>query len=508
MILDASEGGGDLDLACDAVVVGSGAGGAVVAAELAEAGQEVVILEEGAHHPPEVYGRMRPSEHMRHLWREGGMTFALGVGDSPLINVTMGRALGGSSLLTGGVCFRVPEQVLAVWHREHRLPEMTPKAMEPYFEEVERICHVETVPESMRSRSTVLFGEGLARLGHRLKPIRRNTRGCQGASRCNFGCPHGAKLSVDLTFLPRAYAAGARAYTRCLVERVTHRGGHVSGVKGRILGADGRSRGRLSVRARRVVLAAGAYHTPLILLRSGVGRASGQVGRNLTLHPAFRVMAVFDERVEGWRGALQSAYSDAFEGDRFTLMSLFVPPGVLAATQKGIGPDHHLRARQIPHMTIFGGLIHDEGGGRVRRGLGREPLVTYRMSSKDRAAVPKIMRTMARIWFEAGAREVVLPILGLPPVGPDDLQRIDLEHVPMKRYECASQHPLGSCRMGAEAQRSVVDPNGRAWDLEELWIADGSVIPTSLGVNPQLTIMSMALRIARKMIEQPLPRTA
>ena len=128
MIVDAATLEGDLDLDCDAVVVGSGAGGAVVAAELAEAGQSVVILEEGAHHPPEAYGRMRPSEHMRHLWRDGGMTFAFGVGNSPLINVTMGKALGGSSLLTGGVCFRIPERVLAVWHREHRLEEMTPAA--------------------------------------------------------------------------------------------------------------------------------------------------------------------------------------------------------------------------------------------------------------------------------------------------------------------------------------------------------------------------------------------
>lgn len=496
---------GDLSLDADVVVVGSGAGGAVVAAELAEAGQRVVILEEGPHVPPERYSRMRPSENMRHMWRDGGLTFAVGLGDTPVINVMMGQCVGGSSVLTGGVCFRIPDSVMHEWVTEHGLDDINPRRMEPVFEEVERRIHVEEVPAAMRSRSTQHFLNGLDALGLGWQPMRRNTKGCNGCGRCNFGCPHGAKLSVDVSYLPRAFAAGARLYSDCRVEQVTSKSGRASGVTGRLLGGAGRKpRGRLTVRARRVVVAAGAYASPLLLMQSGVGRRSGQVGRNLTVHPGFRVMARFKDPVQGWKGALQSAYSDAFERDRITMTSLFIPPGALAGTLPGIGLAHQRVAESIPNLAVFGGMIHDEGGGRIHSVFGRT-LMTYRMAPKDRAAIPVLMRGMAEVFFAGGAEEVFLPVLGLGSVDRDRLARIDLEHVPATALESASQHPLGTCRMGVAPHGSVVDPFGQAWDLPELYVADGSILPTSLGVNPQLSIMSMALRIAWHLREKKLP---
>jgi len=496
---------GDLSLDADVVVVGSGAGGAVVAAELAEAGQDVLILEEGPHVPPERYGKMRPSQNMRHLWRDGGLTFAVGLGDTPVINVMMGQCVGGSSVLTGGVCFRIPESVMHVWGREHGLTDIDPARMEPVFQEVERRIHVEEVPAELRSRSTRHFLNGLDSLGMPWAPMRRNTKGCNGCGRCNFGCPHGAKLSVDVSYLPRAFAAGARLVSDCRIERVTSKNGRASGVEGRLLSAGTRKpRGRLGVRARRVVVAAGAYASPLLLADSGIGRRSGQVGRNLTVHPGFRVMARFKDPVEGWKGALQSAYSDALESDRITLTSLFIPPGALAGTLPGIGLAHQRIAQSIPNLAIFGGMIHDEGGGRIHRLFGR-PLMTYRMAPEDRAAIPVLMRKMAEVFFAGGAEEVFLPVLGLGGVDRDRLRRVDLEHVPAASLESASQHPLGTCRMGVAAQSSVVDPFGQAWELPELYVADGSILPTSLGVNPQLSIMSMALRIAWHLREKKLP---
>ncbi len=505
-IVQGREHQGDLKLDCDVVVVGSGAAGSVVATELAEAGLDVVVLEEGPHVAPESYAKMRPSESIRHMWRDAGMGFAIGVGGTPTVNVTMGRTIGGSSVLTGGVCFRIPEAVLDVWAKVHGLRDMTPEKMEPCFRAVEDAVHVEEVPVAMRSRSTTLFAEGASKLGFELKPMSRNTKGCNGCGRCNFGCPHGAKMSVDVSYLPRAIRAGARVYSDCLVDRIVTKGDHAVGVAGALLdGPRARRRGSLEVRARRVVIAAGSYHSPLLLQQAGVGRASGQVGRNLTLHPAFRVMARFDDPVRGWKGALQSAWSDQYEHERITLTGLFIPPGVLAATMPGIGVEHTRRAAQIPHIALFGGLIHDDGGGTVRRGIGREPIVTYRMSNADRAAMPRVWRRMAEVFLAAGAREIFLPILGEHAVDADRLRTMDLDHIPPTRIESASQHPLGTCRMGISPEHSVVNPDGEAWDLRELWVADGSTLPTSLGVNPQLSIMSMATRIAWKMRERPLP---
>ncbi len=496
---------GDLILETDVVIVGSGAGGAVVAALLAEAGQRVVVLEEGPHVRVSEIQSMRPSQHMRRAWRDGGMTVAVGVGDTPTINVTMGRAVGGSSIVTGAVCFRTPDHVLDEWGGRLGLGGLTPKLLEPHFEEVERAIHVEEVPEAMRSLSTRRFAEGAEKLGLVIEPLRRNTKGCNGCGRCNFGCPHGAKMSVDMTYLPRATAASAQIWSDCLVEKITIEGGRATGVTGRLIGRDDgffkRSR-RLVVHAKRVVIAAGSYHTPLLLQRSGVGARSGQVGKHMTLHPSFRMFARFDERIEGWRGALQSAYSRSLEKEGITLVGLFVPPGVLAATMTGFGPEHVRRAEHVPYMAVFGGLVHDEGGGTVRRGPGREPLVTYRMAKEDRAKIPRVIRIMSEIFFAAGAREVFPPILGQRGVTADELAKLDLDHIPAMKLECSSQHPLGSARMGVSADQSVVDVNGRAWDTDQLYVADGSIVPTSLGVNPQLTIMALATRIAHGLREK------
>jgi len=496
---------GPLRIDTDVVIVGSGAGGAVVAAECAAAGLSVVVLEEGPHVAAVDYGRMRPSEHMRRLWRDGGMSFAVGVGDTPMINVAMGRGVGGSSVLTGGVCFRVPGEIAHTWVHERGLTDLSEEKLEPLYEEVEEIVHVEEVPASMRSEGVRRFEQGAEKMGYALKPLRRNTKGCNGCGMCNFGYPHQAKLSVDLTFLPRAVRDGARIVSDCRVDRVVVKGGRAVGVRGRLLnrgeGRRGRPGDEVHVTARRVVVSAGAWHTPLLLKRSGLGRRGGPLGRHLTLHPSFRMMARFDEPIRGWQGALQSAYSDAFQSEGITLVSLFVPPGVIAATMPGFGEQYVGRAKHIPHIAVFGGLIHDQGGGTVRRVPGREPLVTYRMAKQDRARIPRVIRLMAETFFAAGAAECFLPVLGLHAQTADDLAKLDLEHLPGRRFECASQHPLGSCRMGVDDRSGAVDDTGRFWGIDHLYVADGSVVPTSLGVNPQLTVMTMALRIARRMLE-------
>lgn len=495
---------GDLHVECDVAVVGTGAGGAVVAKHLSEAGQQVALFEEGGHIRAEEFARMRPSETMRHAWRETGLTATFPIGDSPLINVMMGRCVGGSSAMTGGVCFRIPENVLAEWRKDHGLVELTPETIEPYYADVERTAHVAEVPVEMRSRSTQLFGEGARKLGFELSSMRRNTHGCVGWSTCNFGCPQGAKMNVQMSYLPSATQHGARVYSDCLIERVVVERGRAVGVQGRVLnGPNGGPGGRLFVRARRVVLAASAYFTPLILMRSGIGRRSKQVGRNLTLHPAFRVMARFEERVDGWRGALQSAFSTHYEPEGIQLNSVFTPAGILAATMPGIGPMHQKRVHDVPHLAVFGANLHDAAGGVVRRGFGREPFVTYRMSGLDRQRARRALQICADTFFAAGAKEVFLPLLGSDGVDADQYRALDLSQVKAGRLECTSQHPLGTCRMGTSAEHSVVDPNGRTWDVDELYIADGSIVPTSLGVNPQLAIMTLATRIAWHLRQRP-----
>lgn len=509
-VISAAKHRGDLELDCDVVVVGSGAGGATVATELALAGQRVVVLEEGRNVPARDHGAMRQSESLRHVWREGGMSAAIGIGNTPTVNVTMGSCIGGSSVVTGGVCFRVPEKVLAKWSRGMRLEDLTPKGLDRYYTHVEKAIHVEEVPLSMRSRSTELFAVGAAELGYPLEPMRRNTRGCEGCGRCNFGCPHMAKMSVDLSYLPRAIAAGAQVFSECLVSKVVIEHGRATGVVGRLRnGENGRLGGKLRVRARRVVVACGGIHTPVLLAASGLAGPGSQVGRNLTLHPGFRVFARFEQEVRGWRGAMQSAFSDHFEDEGITLTSLFIPGSVVAAQLPGIGPAHSKLAEHVPNIALFGGMVHDDGGGFVMRNpFGREPFVFYRATESDRRAMRRAIRVCGETFLAAGAKELFLPVLGLPGMTADEFRAFDLERIPMSRLECASQHPLGTARMGVSAAESAVDPYGESWDVRELFVADGSILPSSLGVNPQLTVMTMATRIAWRMAERKLPMAA
>jgi len=496
-ILEGRNHPGPLTAEADVVIVGSGAAGSVAAKILAEAGLSVIVLEEGGNHTPDQYAKYRPTETFRHMYRDAGTTAAIGLGDTPLVSILAGRTVGGSSTLTGGVIFRIPEAVLDGWVKDHGLVDFTPEKLEDAYLSVERETFVETVPEHMRSASTILFGEGARKLGYELKAMRRNTRGCLGSSRCNFGCPNKAKMSVDVTYLATARSYGAQVISDCRVTGLEIEGSRVKGVTGELLDEERRKRGRVRVRAEKVLVAGSALSTPLLLKGAGVGRWTRAVGGNLTLHPGFRVAALFDRDVSAWKGALQSAYSDAFEREGITLNSVFAPINVLAAMLPGVGPGLHAYTSNMRELATFGAMIHDEGGGRVWRLPGGRPVFTYRMCRRDKLRMLKGIRILAETFFAAGAKEVLLPVFGVRPIrSPDELRFLEDERIPARRFECITFHPLGTARMGLDPSTSVVKPDGETHDVEGLYVIDGSVFPSSIGVNSQMPIMAVATRLA------------
>jgi choline dehydrogenase-like flavoprotein len=485
----------------DVVVVGSGAGGAVLARELARDGRSVLVLEEGGHYTPAEYGALPPTHTFRRLARECGMTVAFGVGDTPLISLLAGKCVGGSSVLTGGVCFRIPERVLHTWSTKLGLTHLSPDALAPTFEEVERICHVERVPGFMRSRASELFVEGADKLGVKMQTMRRNTHGCRGAGRCNFGCPNGAKMSVDISFLPDAVRSGATVVSDALVERIDITSGRARGVRGRFLdGVTGEPGVRFEVHAKLVVIACGSMHTPLLLQRSGLD--SYHVGRHLTLHPAVRIGALFNEEVNGWDGALQSVYTDHYLDDGIWLNGVYSPVNVLAAAFPGLGREHRRLVRQMPNLGFFGGMVHDEGGGRIRKApFSREPIVSYEMIPRDKARLLRTIHILGNMAFAAGAREVLMPIFGAPTAKtPSELDYLVEKGIDARKVECMAFHPLGSAKMATSPDAGVVKPTGETWAVENLFLCDGSVLPTSIGVNSQLPIMTVSMTIARGIV--------
>src|SRR5262245_36247276 len=272
---------GDVVECADACVVGSGAGGAVVARELAAAGLRVVVVQEGGYFTRDEFTGP-PMERVQRLYRGGGATLALG---RPTIPLPLGKCVGGTTVVNSGTCFRTPDAVLCAWEAEHGVTDADPATMAPYFDEVERMIGVRPVPWELAGRNAELFDRGVRALGLEGAPLRRNIVGCHGCGQCAFGCPSDAKQAMHLTYLPAACHAGARLYARCRVERVRVDDGRATGVDAILLDRDTDAiRGRLTVRAPLVVVAAGAIHTPGILARSGVRHPC--LGRNLRIHPA------------------------------------------------------------------------------------------------------------------------------------------------------------------------------------------------------------------------------
>ncbi len=472
-----------------AIVVGTGAGGAPTAAALAAAGYRVLLLEAGALHRTESF-TTDPSTMIRRLYRDAGTSVIMG---TPPIIFAEGRCVGGSTTINGGMCWRTPERVLHDWSRVHGLPDVSPEAMDPFFREAERILHVEGQDPSTVGRHSALFAEGARRLGWPVEPNRRNMNRCVGLNNCALGCPTGAKQSMLVTEVPRALAAGAQLVTHARVERVLFQGSRACGVRGMLLGDDDRPRHRFTAQAPLVVLAAGARGTPGLLLRSGV-RAHA-IGRHLRTHPNAKVVGIFDEPLNPWIGAHQTHQIHHFLDEGILMACATVPPGLLASGIPGLGARHAALMRQYNHMMTAATLVEDTGEGRVRLGLDRRPFMTFRLSARDVETIHRGVALTAQVLFAAGARRVLLPFAHLPEIGTmDDVARIATLPRRPGAIELMTVHIMGSARMSREPRDGVVDPHGFVHGVEGLAVADASLFPSSVGVNPQESILALALR--------------
>lgn len=487
MIVDGAHVSARREVAADAVVIGTGAGGAPVAAELAEAGLRVAMLEEGAWHETASL-TARPRDMVARLYRDGGQSATIG---TPPIVLPVGRAVGGTTLVNSGTCFRTPDRVLDRWRAEHGLD----WDLEPCFEQVERDVNVTEVPPELAGRNAEVVRRGAAALGVSAGYLRRNVRGCVGSGVCAYGCPAGAKQHTAAAYVPRAWAAGATTYTRVRARRLLVERDRATGVEATTAGG-----GRLRVRAPLVIVAAGALHTPPLLARNGIGGgARGPLGRNLSIHPATAARARFDEEIVQWDGVPQSFYVDELAGEGIMLEGIAGPPDYLAMSMPRTGPAHRELMLDARRLAQFGVMVSDTGRGRVHGLLGR-PLVRYDLHPDDAAAFRRGLELLARIWFAAGAREVVVPVAGVPALTGGDTRPLRDARVRPSDLTLMGFHPLGTARAGADPGRSVVDADLRVHGIRGLHVCDGSVVPSSLGVNPQITIMALSIRLARRLL--------
>ncbi|MDQ6914716.1 MAG: GMC family oxidoreductase [Actinomycetota bacterium] len=478
---------GERRIRVDACVIGSGAGGAVVAKELAEGGMRVAMLEEGEWWDTDDFTG-RPRDMTTRVYRDAAQITTLG---TPPIVLPLGRAVGGTTVINSGTCFRTPDPVLARWRQELGLDGMDEEALEPFFRRVERILNVAQVPAELAGRNAEVVRRGVERLGWSGDFLYRNVRGCVGSGVCAFGCPTGAKQHVGITYVPRAWEAGATTYTGARAERIEVSGGRARGVLARTIGG-----GRLHVTCDHVVVACGAIHTPLLLARNRLGGASGQLGRNLAIHPATAVRALFDEPIDQWVGVPQSYYVDELAAEGIMLEGAAGPPDYLAMVIPGRGAAHREVMLQARHIAQFGVMVSDSSRGHVRAPRRGAPIIRYDLNRADVAKFKRGIEALCEIYRAAGARELLVPVRGVPRLRPDDLRPLHRARFRAADLELMAFHPLGTARAGADPRAAVVDGDLELHGTPGLHVADASAIPTSLGVNPQITIMTLATRLA------------
>ncbi|WP_210716619.1 FAD-dependent oxidoreductase [Amycolatopsis acididurans] len=483
-------------LAADVCVIGSGAGGAVIAARAAQAGHSVVIVEAGARRDESDFDQI--DSHASRMFLRGGALFS----DSGSVGVLAGSVLGGGTLINSMVCLRTPAAIRALWATEG-LSDVDGPEFDKYTDLVWERLGVNT-DATVHNANTRAMIAGLAAHGYAHEPLPRNAKRSDQPEYCGFcnaGCRRGSKLSVLHTYLRDAVEAGARIVTDCTVERITTSQGRATGV---VADRNGRP---LRIDAPTVVVAAGGVESPAVLLRSGIGGPA--TGKNLRLHPAWIVTGVYDQPIEAWSGQIQSAVSfdlaHCEDGTGFLVESLTLNPLTWAGqTPFRDAAAHRRMLRKLPYFATWHGVAHDHGGGEVY--LDRDGKAAIRWDLDDEIDLRVARRAhveLARMHRAAGAKEIFTFHWNDHSWrrGEDfDAYLTRLTTAPAGEHTAFSAHQMGSCRLGADPSTSVADGRGRLHDTAGVWIGDASALPTAPGVNPMITIMALAERTAAALV--------
>lgn len=497
----------DMTLDCDVVIVGSGAGGGVAAGVLAAAGRSVIVLEKGAQHTPRDFSHVE-GEGFANDYLDHGLMMT----QSGSMPVLAGTGVGGGTVINYATSLALPDATRAEWDRISGLSLFGGAQFAASLRRVQERLGVNTRWNDPSPRDAILE-RGCHALGWHVDTQPRNVIGCpshQACGYCGLGCRHNAKQSTALTYLADAVQHGARIVDRCDVLRVLIHQRRAWGVIARVTRSGGRSV-MLTVRAKTVILAAGAIMTPALMTRSGVKNRN--IGRGLRLHPVTAIGAYFDERVEPWTGFLQTRYSAQFINSSGYGARFETAPVAFALPASAFGWDgpaeHATDMRRLAHLSVAGILLRDRAPGRVVTGRDGIPRVHYDLARYDIVNLKSALRGAAELLAAAGAKELVSlhqPPVRVKPGGTGWLARMgsamDSRGYAAGRMAYIAFHQMASCAMGRDPRHFVVDESGESHEVKGLYVADASAFPTSSGVNPMITIMALADHVARRMMER------
>ncbi|MGM0557405.1 MAG: GMC family oxidoreductase N-terminal domain-containing protein [Myxococcota bacterium] len=500
----------EVQLETDVLVVGLGAGGSMVFHELARAGVDVLACELGGEYEPEAM-TCREDEMLPRLFMEGG---ARATRDFS-VRILQGKGVGGSTIHNTNLCKRLPDEILRQWRDEHGLDGLTPEALEEDFAYVEQLMGVKRIPDERVNAQNAVLERGLDALnyaGGRMSHNRSHTD-CKESGFCELGCPNNGKQNAAKVLVPAGLEAGGRVITGAQVTQLKERnsevvGAHVAAVDP----VDGRVQGHIGIRCERVVLAASATGSPSLYKASSLPDPNRLVGTNLHMHPAAVVMGAFDRDddapINGWLGNPQSVECTEvleYEHDsdkRAWIVTGFAHPAGASTFVPGFGAEHTALMKKYGRLASLIVMLHDHSAGRVSPADGQAVNIDYKLSGEDYRALEVGIKAAGRLMLAAGAREVIAPLV--QPVRATNEAQLDAaftaDNLGPLDPPLAAVHPMSTMWMGTTPENSVVDADGRHHLVRNLWVADGSLFPTSIGGPPQIPIYTFGRRVARAML--------
>ena len=489
----------ELRLEADVAVIGSGAGGSMVAAELSRAGAKVVVLEEG---PALTQWDMtqREIEMLPKLYQERG---ARSTSDFA-IRVMGGRNIGGSTVHNISLCKRPPNEILEQWSSHFKVSGCSPRDLESIFATVESELSVSEIPETERNRNNQILASGVAALGWAGGPLAHNRVGCNGSGFCEIGCPYDAKQNAAKVLIPRALNAGARVFSDVLAYRIDHANRSVRGVEGWALDQWGGRGPMVRVTAPHVVLAGSAIGSAGVALRSNLPDPYALLGRGLQLHPGVAVVGYFEDKVDGFRGVPQSYECTEWldfgreSQKRIWITTAMAHPIGASTMIPGFGKKHRHWMLRYSHLAALTAMVHDQSRGRVRLQAGGRPRIDYTLGAEDSEQLALGMRASARLLLAAGAKEVLIPsIPSLTLKSAAEINALDQSIAAPHHTPITAVHPMSTLPFGDDQRIAVFGSQGEHHQVSGLHACDSSIFPCGVGVPPQITVYSLARHLSR-----------
>ncbi len=506
-VIDAATLKAPLSLEADVAIIGTGAGGGVAAEILSRAGLKVILIEEGPLKTSDSFKDMDEARSYRDLYQEGaGRATADGA-----ISILQGRCVGGSTTVNWTSSFRTPVQTLAHWAAQHAVVGHSEQEMAPWFAKMEERLGIAPWGQTPNENNGILQ-RGCKALGWESHTIPRNVKGCLDSGYCGYGCPANAKQSMLVSTIPTALAHGATLLHRLRVRQIQHAAGKVEGLSCDALGEDALTPTgtTVSVRARHYIVAGGAINSPALLLRSQAPDPHDLLGKRSFIHPVNLSVATMPKRVDAFYGAPQSVASDQFQwkdGATGAMgYKLEVPPlavGITAGIANLFGVELKKTMEQLPNFNAMLALLRDgfvpeSVGGQVRVGSDGSPVLDYDFSPYMWDGVRRSFLSMAELQFAAGATSVRPAHLDSANYKTWKEAQQGIQNLRLEKFRTTlfTAHLMGGCGMSETPKAGVVNSRGRHHQLANLSVMDGSIFPTSLGVNPQLTIYGLVAQNA------------